>query len=138
MGSLSHEMMSHAVMAAAAAWCFNAGIAVGETAMRRLAVLSAILAVAVAVSPAPAADRNGKTRTPAETVILSDPAQGRTIGKVGGEVLVLQETANGTVGKMGKDKVLLHKDGSGNTMGKVGDRKLFCHTDAASGLTLCK
>lgn len=71
-------------------------------------------------------------------VILSDPAQGRTMGKVNGEAVVLQNTPTGTVGKIGKDKVLLHRDGNGNSLGKVGDRKLLCHTDAASGLTLCK
>lgn len=77
-------------------------------------------------------------RSSADTVILADPEQGRTMGKVGGEPLILLDTGNGTVGKMGKDKVMLHKDGRGNTLGKVGDRKLFCHTDAVSGVTLCK
>lgn len=103
--------------------------------MRRLAVLSV---VAFAITPAWAADGDGNKRKPADMVILSDPAQGRTIGKVGGDPVLLQQTPNGTVGKIGKDKVLLHKDGNGNTLGKVGDRKLFCHTDAATGLTLCK
>ncbi|MCR6631020.1 MAG: hypothetical protein NVV74_13780 [Magnetospirillum sp.] len=72
------------------------------------------------------------------TIILSDPAQGRTLGKVDGETVVLQNTPTGTVGKLGKDKVLLLKDSQGNTLGKVGDRRLFCHTDPASGVTLCK
>lgn len=103
--------------------------------MLRLALTA--LAVLAAV-PAAAADRNDKTRKPADTVILSDPAQGRTLGKVGGEAILLQDTPTGTVGKMGKDKVLLHKDGNGNTLGKVGDRKLFCHTSPATGVTLCK
>lgn len=103
--------------------------------MRRLAIL---VAVACLAQPACAAERNDKTRKPVDTVILSDPAQGRTLGKVGGDPVVLQSTPHGTVGKMGKDKVMLHKDGYGNTLGKVGDRKLFCHTDAATGLTLCK
>jgi hypothetical protein len=71
-------------------------------------------------------------------VILSDPQQGRTMGKLDGETIILQKTPNGTVGKMGKDKVFLHKDGQGNTMGKVGDKKMFCHTDTATGMTLCK
>ncbi|MGE5514737.1 MAG: hypothetical protein ACM31D_02840 [Bacteroidota bacterium] len=104
--------------------------------MRRLVILSAMLVLAAA-APAGAADRDGKAAKP-DVVILSDPAQGRTVGKVGGEPILLQDTATGTVGKMGKDKVMLHKDGAGNTLGKIGDRKLFCHTDAATGLTLCK
>lgn len=73
-----------------------------------------------------------------KTVILSDPRQGLTVGKVDGETMVLQTTPTGTVGRIGKDKVLLHKDGNGNTMGKVGKKKLFCHSDPATGLTLCK
>lgn len=104
--------------------------------MRRVAILSAVLLLAAA--PALAADRNDKALKSIDTIILSHPAQGRTVGKVGGEPVVLQRTPTGTVGKMGKDKVMVHKDGYGNTMGKVGDRKLFCHTDPASGLTLCK
>lgn len=103
--------------------------------MRPLAVLAAILCLA---QPVLAAERNDKMRQPADMAILSDSAQGRTLGKVGGAPLLLQSTPGGTVGKMGNDKVMLHKDGYGNTMGKVGDRKLFCHTDAATGLTLCK
>ena len=98
-------------------------------------VLAVLLACAV-TCPAMAADsQKGKG---AGTVILSDPAQGRTIGKVDGETVVLQDTANGTVGRIGKDKVLLHSDGKGNTMGKVGKDTVFCHTNPATGLTLCK
>lgn len=103
--------------------------------MRPLVVLAVILCLA---QPAWGAARDDRTRKPADMAILSDPAQGRTLGKVGGAPLLLQSTPGGTVGKMGNDKVMLHKDGYGNTMGKVGDRKLFCHTDAATGLTLCK
>ena len=103
--------------------------------MPRLVLLAAALCL---VLPAQAAERNDKTRKAADAVILSDPAQGRTLGKVGGDAVLLQSTPNGTVGKLGQDKVLLHKDGHGNTLGKVGDRKLFCHTDAATGVTLCK
>lgn len=108
---------------------------VRETAMRRLAVLCLLV---LAAMPAWAVDGDGKSRQPADMMILSDPARGHTMGKAGGDPVLLQQTPNGTVGKVGKDKVLLHKDGNGNTLGKVGDRKLFCHTDAATGLTLCK
>lgn len=88
---------------------------------------------ALACAPAMAADnRDGKM------VILSDPAQGRTVGRIDGDTVMLQKTPGGTVGKIGKDKVLLHKDGQGNTLGKVGDRKMFCHSDPATGITLCK
>lgn len=94
-------------------------------------VLLALFALACA--PALAADnKDGKM------VILSDPQQGRTLGKVDGDTVVLQKTPNGTVGKIGKDKVLLHKDGQGNTLGKVGNQKLFCHSDPTTGITLCK
>lgn len=108
-----------------------AGPQPGEAAMVRYA---ALLFVLTTCGPAWAAEA---PRTDA-TVILSDPAQGRTLGKVGGETMVLQNTPGGTVGKIGKDKVLLHKDAQGNTLGKVGNQRLFCHTDPASGLTLCK
>jgi hypothetical protein len=104
--------------------------------MRHLVTLTVLLAAMAA--PAVAADRDDRTRRPADTIILSDPARGTTVGRVGGAPVLLQDTANGTVGKVGKDKVMVHKDGYGNTLGKVGDRKLFCHTDPASGLTLCK
>lgn len=103
--------------------------------MRPLVILAAALCLA---PPAWGADRDDRTRKPADMAILSDPAQGRMLGKVGGDAMVLQSTPSGTVGKLGKDKVMVHKDGHGNTLGKVGDRKLFCHTDPASGLTLCK
>ena len=71
-------------------------------------------------------------------VILSDPKQGRTMGKIDGETIMLQKTPTGTVGKVGKDKVILHKDGNGNTLGKVGNQRVFCHSDPVSGLTFCK
>lgn len=96
--------------------------------------LFAALLVACLAAPALAADavKNGGT------IILSDPKQGRTMGKVDGETVVLQNTPTGTVGKIGKDKVLTHRDGNGNTLGKVGDKRLFCHTDPTTGVTLCK
>ncbi len=94
--------------------------------MLRLAVI-----LALASSAALAADKK-------ETVILTDPQQGRTMGRLDGETIVLQQTANGTIGKIGKDKVIVHKDGHGNTLGKVGDTKIFCHTDAATGIRICK
>ncbi|MBC7953448.1 MAG: hypothetical protein H7Z12_16710 [Rhodospirillaceae bacterium] len=97
--------------------------------------LAAVLVLAVATNAwaAETATKNSDTM-----VILSDPKQGRTMGKVNGETIMLQNTPTGTVGKMGKDKVILHKDGNGNTMGKVGDKKMFCHSDPVTGLTLCK
>jgi hypothetical protein len=102
--------------------------------MRPLAALFAALFLA---GPALAADQPAR-QTGAGTVILTDPQQGRTLGKVDGETVVLQNTPTGTVGKIGKDKVLLHKDGQGNTLGKVGNQKVFCHTDPTTGVTLCK
>lgn len=99
--------------------------------MVRLSVMTILCLTAL---PALAAD--GGASSP--TIILSDPASGRTMGKIDGETIILQKTQTGMVGKMGKDKVLLHSDRNGNTVGKVGDRKLFCHSDPVSGLTLCK
>lgn len=72
------------------------------------------------------------------SILMTDPASGRTIGKVDGETVILQNSGTTTVGKIGKDKVLVRKDTQGNTLGKVGDRRLFCHTDAASGVSICK
>lgn len=108
--------------------------------MLRLALLLAALGLATNALAADGKDkpRDDRTRKSADMVILSDPAQGRTVGRVGGDPILLQQTPTGTIGKIGKDKVLLHKDGHGNTLGKVGDRKLFCHSDPATGLTLCK
>lgn len=94
--------------------------------MLRLAALFCVLAGA-------AWGQDGKA-----TILMTDPASGRTIGKVGGETVVLQNHGTGTVGKIGKDKVLVHKDAQGNTLGQVGDRRLFCHTDPASGVSICK
>lgn len=99
----------------------------GDSAMLRLA-----LVLTLAAGAALAADqKNG-------TVILSDPQQGRTLGKIDGETVVLQKTPTGTMGKIGKDKVILHKDGQGNTLGKVGNQKVFCHADPVTGITICK
>ena len=94
--------------------------------MLRLALVLAIVSGA-----ASAADKK-------DTVILSDPQQGRTLGKIDGETVVLQKTPNGTMGKIGKDKVILHKDGQGNTIGKIGDKKIFCHSDPVTGIRICK
>lgn len=80
----------------------------------------------------------GAEGTKEPIVVLSDPKQGRTLGKVEGETIMLQNTPTGTVGKMGKDKVFLHRDGNGNTLGKVGNQRVFCHSDPVTGLTLCK
>lgn len=102
--------------------------------MHRLALLCA-LSVAL---PALAADRDDRTRKPADMVILSDPAEARTVGKARSGAIVLQQVPGGTIGKAGKHKVMLQSDGMGTTLGKVGDRRLLCHTDAASGVTLCK
>jgi len=98
----------------------------GIASMLRLAL--ALMLVSAAAS---AADKT-------DTIILSDPQQGRTLGKIDGETVVLQRTPTGTIGKIGKDKVILHKDGRGNTMGKVGDKKIFCHSDPVTGFRICK
>lgn len=115
---------------------FNGGSAIplGIAAMLRRAIT--VIALGLATTAAWAEDSARKKS--AATVILSDPQQGRTVGKVDGETVVLQKTPTGTVGKIGKDKVILHTDANGNTVGKVGDQRVFCHSDPVSGLTICK
>lgn len=100
--------------------------------MLRFATMLAVLGLATAAGAAEPPKKD------TGMVILSDPKQGRTMGKIDGETIMLQNTPTGTVGKMGKDKVILHKGGNGTTMGKVGNQKMFCHSDPVTGLTLCK
>lgn len=99
--------------------------------MFRIATLLVVALVSAAWAAEPKPKDTGM-------VILSDPKQGRTMGKIDGETIMLQKTPTGTIGKVGKDKVILHKDGNGNTLGKVGNQRVFCHSDPVSGLTFCK
>jgi hypothetical protein len=99
----------------------------GPPPMLRLAVILALASTGMAL----AADKQ-------ETLILTDPNQGRTLGRLNGENVVLQQTPTGTVGKIGADTVITHQDGHGNIIGKIGDKKIFCHTDAVTGIRICK